>query len=102
MEHIMRTGLRFAVVAAALFGRGSACGAVVPNLDAPTPKTADGKPDLPGRLADCERSAVSERPARPYQPRAAALVKQRVANLSKDDPHARCMRPNFPRLRISA
>jgi len=33
----------------------------------------------------------------PYQPWAAALVKQRVADLCKDDPHARCMPPTFPR-----
>jgi hypothetical protein len=33
----------------------------------------------------------------PYQPWAAALVKERTANLSKDDPHSRCLPPNFPR-----
>ena len=39
--------------------------------------------DLPGGL--------------PYQPWAAALVKQRTADNSKDDPHARCLPDNPPR-----
>lgn len=93
-----------------------------PDLNAPTPKTADGKPDLSGIwLAgnalpcpkdlrdgnDCIEKIPLSREAvdfgaslpggLPYQPWAAALVKQRVADLSKDDPHARCMPPNFPR-----
>jgi hypothetical protein len=93
-----------------------------PNVHAPTPRTADGKPDLsgiwlagnalpcPAELRDGEdciekiplsHEAVdfaSNLPGGlPYQPWAAALVKQRVADLSKDDPHARCMPPNFPR-----
>ncbi len=33
----------------------------------------------------------------PYQPWAAALVKQRTANQSQDDPHARCLPDNPPR-----
>jgi hypothetical protein len=33
----------------------------------------------------------------PYQPWAAELVKKRTADFSKDDPHARCLPPNFPR-----
>ncbi|MGD0132448.1 MAG: hypothetical protein ABSE57_10400 [Bryobacteraceae bacterium] len=93
-----------------------------PDLNAPAPKTADGKPDLSGIwLAgnalpcpkdlrdgqDCiEKIPLSHEAVDfgtnvpgglPYQPWAAALVKQRVADLSKDDPHARCMPPNFPR-----
>jgi hypothetical protein len=94
----------------------------MPNLNAPTPKTADGKPDLsgvwlvsnalpcPADLRDGE-NCIEKIPLSheavdfgsslpgglPYQPWAEALVKQRVADHSKDDPHARCMPPNFPR-----
>jgi hypothetical protein len=93
-----------------------------PNLNAPAPKTADGKPDLsgvwlagnalpcPADLRDgdncIEKIPLSHEAVDfganvpgglPYQPWAAALVKQRVAEHSKDDPHARCMPPNFPR-----
>jgi hypothetical protein len=93
-----------------------------PNLSAPAPRTPDGKPDLSGIwLAgnalpcpkdlregdDCiEKIPLSHEAVDfasnlpgglPYQPWAAALVKQRVADLSKDDPHARCLPPNFPR-----
>ncbi len=93
-----------------------------PNLNAPTPRTADGKPDLSGIwLAgnalpcpadlrdgdDCLEKiplsheavdfAFSLLAGLPYQPWAAALVKQREADHSKDDPHARCLPPNFPR-----
>lgn len=93
-----------------------------PNLSAPAPRTPDGKPDLSGiwlagnalpcpeNLRDgnnCVEAIPLSREAvdfgaslpggLPYQPWAAALVKQRVADLSKDDPHARCLPPNFPR-----
>jgi hypothetical protein len=93
-----------------------------PDLAAPTPKAPDGKPDLSGVWLisnalpcpkdlrdgdDCiEKIPLSHEAVDfgssvsgglPYQPWAAALVKQRVADLSKDDPHARCMPPNFPR-----
>jgi hypothetical protein len=93
-----------------------------PNLNAPAPRTAEGKPDLSGIwLAgnalpcpadlrdgdDCiEKIPLSHEAVDfasslpgglPYQPWAAALVKQRMAEHSKDDPHARCLPPNFPR-----
>jgi hypothetical protein len=93
-----------------------------PNLNAPAPKTSDGTPDLsgiwlnanalpcPANLRDgddCVEAIALPREAAdfaynlrgglPYQPWAAALVKQRVADLAKDDPHARCLPPNFPR-----
>ena len=93
-----------------------------PDLNAPAPKAADGKPDLSGvwlisNALPCPKdlrdgdNCIEKIPLSheavdfgssipgglPYQPWAAALVKQRVADLSKDDPHARCMPPNFPR-----
>ena len=93
-----------------------------PNLNAPTPRTADGHPDLsgiwlqgnpapcPAVLRDgknCGEAMALSYEARdfghsvpgglPYQLWAAALVKRRDAENSKDDPHARCLPPNFPR-----
>ena len=87
------------------------------DLSAPTPRQANGKPDLsglwtadqscppPGR--DCGRSrpgpfasreindiGVSLPGGLPYQPWLAALVKERTANHAKDDPHVRCF-PDF-------
>jgi len=87
------------------------------DLSAPTPRLANGKPDLsglwtadqlcppPGR--DCGRSGPGPFASReihdigaslpgglPYQPWLAALVKERTANLAKDDPHVRCF-PDF-------
>jgi hypothetical protein len=93
-----------------------------PNLTAPAPRLANGKPDLsgiwqPGRKLQCtpELSKFVECGLEiggsplalnigtdmpgglPYQPWAAALVKQRTADNSKDDPHARCLPDNPPR-----
>jgi hypothetical protein len=93
-----------------------------PNLNAPAPKTADRKPDLSGIwLADnplpcppnlrdgndcIEKIPLSRQTVNigvdlagglPYQPWAAALAKQRAADLSKDDPHVRCLPSNIAR-----
>ena len=92
------------------------------NLSAPAPRFADGKPDFsgiwqPGRKIACtpEFATFVEcgleiggsplalnigadlRGGLPFQPWAAALVKQRTAENSKDDPHARCLPDNPPR-----
>ncbi len=93
-----------------------------PNLTAPAPRSADGKPDFSGIwLAgnplpcppflrdgnDCiEKIGLSRQTANigidlpgglPYQPWAAAVAKQRAADLSKDDPHVRCLPSNIAR-----
>jgi hypothetical protein len=93
-----------------------------PNLAAPSPRLPDGKPDFSGiwqsgrkvactpemsRFIDCGAEIGGSPLAMnigadlpgglPYQPWAAALVKQRTADNSKDDPHARCLPDNPPR-----
>jgi hypothetical protein len=80
------------------------------NLNAPTPRTADGKPDLsgiwevsprretpgsapPGQppLATFADIGVNMRGGLPFQPWAAELSKKRVANQRFDNPDALCL-----------
>ena len=93
-----------------------------PNVAAPAPRLQDGRPDFsgiwqPARKLQCtpELSKFVECGLEiggsplalnigadlpgglPFQPWAAALVKQRTAANSKDDPHARCLPDNPPR-----
>jgi hypothetical protein len=93
-----------------------------PDLKAPAPRQPDGKPDFSGIwgtavhlpclakfevFLDCRMELPGSplaidigagTPAGlPYQPWAAALVKQRTADQSQDDPHARCLPDNPPR-----
>ncbi len=84
-----------------------------PNLSAPAPRALDGKPDLSGiwltAATPCQdpehltcgrlelpmgREGVDMGATLPgglpYQPWLAALVKERIANNAKGDPHVRC------------
>jgi hypothetical protein len=93
-----------------------------PDVNAPTPRHPDGKPDFSGiwhpgnrnpckpgqgQFIECGSEIGGSRLARnlggdlpgglPYQPWAAALVKTRTADDSRDDPHVRCLPDNPPR-----
>ena len=81
-----------------------------PRLDAPAPKSADGKPDLSGiwipldnrpcPAEGCADMRVGQQfvdmgwgipGGLPYQPWAAALTKQRTAELRLNDPNSQCL-----------
>jgi hypothetical protein len=79
-----------------------------PNFSADAPRGPDGKPDLSGiwmpEFQDGKprylvNFAIDLKPEDvPLRPPAAALYKQRMSDLSKDDPIARCQPVGVPRL----
>jgi hypothetical protein len=87
-----------------------------PNLEAPAPRAADGRPDLAGvwqlEAPPCPpEGCVDYQPGPeflniaakhggdlPYQPWAAALVRARAADIGRDDPVAFCRPPGAVRI----
>ncbi|MEP7353307.1 MAG: hypothetical protein ABI824_08785 [Acidobacteriota bacterium] len=75
-----------------------------PNLSAPAPKTADGKPDFAGlwRQANGVKYTVNLaadlKDGAPLLPAAATEYKRRQDTLSKDDPVGHCNLPGVPQV----
>jgi len=72
-----------------------------PNLSAPAPRTADGKPDLSGIWrgpggGSYDRNVARDLSPGDVQPWAEALYQQRVRDMGKDAPRATCLPDPFP------
>ncbi len=74
-----------------------------PNLTAPAPRTADGKPSLegiwePNGIKYLINIAADLKPSEvPFTPEAASIYAKRRENNGKDDPDARCLPSGMPR-----
>ena len=74
----------------------------MPDLSAPLPRAKDGKPDItgiwmPNGLKYLISIAADLKPDEvPFQPWAAALYKERRANLGRDDPNNLCLPSGVP------
>jgi hypothetical protein len=72
-----------------------------PNLSAPAPRTAWGKPDLSGiwrgpGAGGYDRNIAKDLAVGDVQPWAEALFHERVRDLGRDAPRARCLPDPFP------
>ena len=73
-----------------------------PDMTAPAPRTKDGKPDIsgiwmPNGLKYLINIAADLKPDQvPFQPWAAALYKERRANMGRDDPNNQCLPSGTP------
>ena len=77
-----------------------------PNLGAPTPRTADGKPDLSGiwrgpGAGGYDRNIARDLSPGDIQPWAEALYQQRVRDMGRDAPRATCLPDPFPYYHIT-
>ncbi len=72
-----------------------------PNLSAPAPRASDGRPDLSGiwsgpGAGSYDRNVARDLKPADIQPWAEAVYQQRVRNMGKDAPRAKCLPDPFP------